>query len=106
MSNILENLFQKISANKTVIEDFFAKNFAKTPALFYNSMDLRHSDFKIAPIDTNCFPAGFNHLSPTSKKLAKKITKNFTYKICGCVEQWKQIFGNFQKIRKKVFNSN
>ncbi len=40
---------------------------------FYTSIDLRHSSFKIAPIDTNIFPAGFHHLSDESKKNATKL---------------------------------
>lgn len=77
MSQIIELLAQKISAKSPLIEDWFAKKFAKTPANFYNSVDLRHSGFKIAPVDTNCFPAGFNNLSAVSKEQAKIIADNF-----------------------------
>jgi len=76
-NNIIEILWQKFSDNLDKIEDFFAENFAKYPALFYNSTDLRHSGFKIAPVDTNCFPAGFNNLSEESKEEAKKIALNY-----------------------------
>ena len=34
------------------------------PAPFYTSVDLRNSGFKLAPVDTNLFPAGFNNLNP------------------------------------------
>ena len=34
----------------------------KYPAPFYSSIDIRNSGYKIAPIDTNLFPAGFNNL--------------------------------------------
>lgn len=77
MQEITKILSEKISANKQRIADFFAEKFSKNPALFYNSVDLRHSGFKIAPIDTNCFPAGFNNLSEASKTLAKKIADDF-----------------------------
>lgn len=77
MPKIIEILSQKISDNSQAIEDFFAKKFQQYPPLFYNSVDLRHSGFKIAPVDTNCFPAGFNNLSPTSKEAAKIIADNF-----------------------------
>ncbi len=82
MHKITEILAQKISENHEKISDFFAKKFSATPPLFYNSVDLRHNGVKIAPVDTNCFPAGFNNLSEDSKAEAKKIasaflTKNF-----------------------------
>ncbi len=77
---IIKTLSQKISAKNNLIEDWFAQKFQETPAIFYNSIDLRHSGFKIAPIDTNCFPAGFNNLSEKSKILAKNVAQNFITK--------------------------
>ena len=80
MQKITEILAQKISENREKISDFFARKFAATPPLFYNSVDLRHSGVKIAPVDTNCFPAGFNNLSEDSKTEAKKIADEFLTK--------------------------
>jgi glutamate--cysteine ligase len=77
MQKITQILSQKISANFDKIEDFFTKKFSKYPALFYNSVDLRHAGFKIAPIDTNCFSAGFNNLSLSSQELAREAIANF-----------------------------
>jgi glutamate--cysteine ligase len=80
MSKITEILLDKINSNYAVIEDWFEEKFSKTPALFYNSTDLRHNGFKIAPIDTNCFPAGFNNLSQHSQEKAQLIADNFLNK--------------------------
>lgn len=80
MQNITEILWQKITDNHQRVEDFFARKFHQNPPLFYNSVDIRHAGFKIAPIDTNCFPAGFNNLSDTSKELAKDVTDKFLTK--------------------------
>lgn len=77
MTKIIEILAQKIAENKQKIDDFFARKFQENPALFYNSVDLRHSGFKIAPVDTNCFPAGFNNLAEVSKEKAKIIADDF-----------------------------
>jgi glutamate--cysteine ligase len=44
------------------IEAWFRKQWIKYPAPFYTSIDLRNSGYKIAPVDTNLFPAGFNNL--------------------------------------------
>jgi glutamate--cysteine ligase len=50
--------------SKPVIEDWFQTQWQETPPPFYASADLRNADFKIAPVDTNLFPAGFNNLNP------------------------------------------
>ena len=77
MSNIAKKLSEKISINQQKITEFFTEKFKINSALLYNSVDLRHAGFKIAPVDTNCFPAGFNNLSNKSKNYAKKIADNF-----------------------------
>ncbi|HEL8626298.1 TPA: glutamate--cysteine ligase, partial [Legionella pneumophila] len=46
------------------IESWFRKKWQETPAPLTSSVDLRHAGFKLAPVDTNLFPAGFNNLNP------------------------------------------
>lgn len=45
------------------IESWFRSQWQLTPAPLTSSVDLRHAGFKLAPIDTNLFPAGFNNLN-------------------------------------------
>jgi glutamate--cysteine ligase len=45
------------------IELWFRQQWHLTPAPFYASVDLRNAGFKLAPVDTNLFPAGFNNLN-------------------------------------------
>jgi glutamate--cysteine ligase len=52
------------------IEAWLRAQFRKTPAPFYSSVDLRNAGFKVAPVDTNLFPAGFNNLNPAFLPLA------------------------------------
>ncbi len=80
MPHFTELLAQKIRQNQARLEDFFAQNSTSSPFLFYNSIDLRHCGFKIAPVDTNCFPAGFNNLDFNDKTKAKKLVKEFIAK--------------------------
>lgn len=77
MQEILPFLSSKIEASEEVMKNFFAENFKKSPPLFYNSVDLRHSGFKIAPVDTNCFPAGFNNMSSVSRQKAQQLFANY-----------------------------
>lgn len=46
------------------IESWFRERWQETPVPFYASVDLRNAGFKLAPVDTNLFPAGFNNLNP------------------------------------------
>lgn len=45
------------------IEGWFRQQWQKTPAPLTSSVDLRQAGFKLAPVDTNLFPAGFNNLN-------------------------------------------
>ena len=73
--SFLKQLLQKFEQNQNQIEQFFASNLSSP--LFYNSVDLRHSGFKIAPVDVNCFPAGANNLSLSSRAIAKNCAIKF-----------------------------
>lgn len=79
-SLILEFIEPKIDDNIDKIVDFFRDNFKKFPQNIYNSVDLRHSGFKIAPVDTNCFPAGFNNISGDNLQKAKLQAKLYLEK--------------------------
>jgi len=61
-SQFIEVLTKDVDA----VESWFEEQFAKTASPFYASADLRHAGFKLAPIDTNLFPAGFNNLAESS----------------------------------------
>ena len=74
---IINTIAQKIHLKKSIIDDFFAQKFKINPAFFYNSIDLRHSSYKISAIDTNCYPAGFNNLSISGKNIAENLVKEF-----------------------------
>lgn len=75
MTEILKTILEKIETNQSKIDHFFSNKLSNP--LFYNSVDLRHSGFKIAPVDVNCFPAGFNNLSASSRKIAQKTVADF-----------------------------
>ena len=51
------------------IEAWFQSQWARTPPPFYCSVDLRNAGYKLGPIDTNLFPAGFNNLNPAFESL-------------------------------------
>lgn len=48
---------------QATVETWLREQWLATPAPIYSSVDLRNSGFKLAPVDTNLFPAGFNNLN-------------------------------------------
>jgi len=52
------------------IESWFRKHWLAERPPFYCSVDLRNAGFKLAPVDTNLFPAGFNNLNPAFESLS------------------------------------
>ena len=64
--NIIESI---ILDHQTRIESWFRSQWRNTPAPLYASVDLRNAGYKIAPVDTNLFPGGFNNLNPAFESL-------------------------------------
>ncbi|RDD35723.1 putative protein involved in benzoate metabolism [Wolbachia endosymbiont of Cylisticus convexus] len=59
------------------INNWFEAKFNGLTLPFYSSIDLRNSGCKIAPVDANLFPAGFNNLSEISRVTAAKLIKSY-----------------------------
>jgi glutamate--cysteine ligase len=64
------------------IEAWFRQQWLETPAPFYTSVDLRNSGFKLAPVDTNLFPAGFNNLNPAFMPLCVQAVQSVIERTC------------------------
>lgn len=71
----LHLLEKQIISQQQEIETWFQSQWQRSPAPVYGSVDLRNSGFKLAPVDMNLFPAGFNNLNseflPISIEAAK-----------------------------------
>jgi glutamate--cysteine ligase len=59
------------------IDAWFEKKRAGIAVPFYSSVDLRHAGYKIAPVDTNLFSAGFNNLSASARQRASARMQQF-----------------------------
>jgi glutamate--cysteine ligase len=77
MSNIIQIIASAIRKNQDNLLNFFTQKFHNNSEIFYSSLDVRRSSFKIAPVDANCFPAGFNNLSKQGLCEAKKVLDIF-----------------------------
>ena len=63
-------------------EHWFRSQWQEHPVPFYASVDLRNSGFKLAPVDTNLFPGGFNNLNPDFLPLSVQAMQSAVEKIC------------------------
>lgn len=68
---------ESIIAQAAQTEAWFRDQWKATPAPFYASVDLRHAGFKLAPVDTNLFPAGFNNLNPSFYPLCVQAVQTY-----------------------------
>ena len=64
------------------VEQWFRSQWSHFDAPFYASVDLRNSGFKLAPVDTNLFPGGFNNLCPTFIPLNIQAATVAIEKVC------------------------
>ena len=78
----LLHLESHLLERQTAIEAWFRQHWLKTPAPFYASVDLRNSGFKVAPVDTNLFPAGFNNLNPAFMPLCVQAAQAAIERVC------------------------
>ena len=75
-------LEQKILESMPAIEHWFRGQWQEHSPPFYCSVDLRNAGFKLAPVDTNLFPGGFNNLNPAFLPLCVQAAMMGIEKIC------------------------
>ncbi len=67
MISILPQLELLLYRDEREVNKWFDAAWANLPPVVYSSVDVRHAGFKVAPVDTNLFPAGFNNLSHAAR---------------------------------------
>lgn len=72
----------RLHAERHTIEPWLEARWQEVSPPFYASVDLRNSRFKLAPIDTNLFPAGFNNLNPAVLPLCARAIRAEMEKAC------------------------
>ena len=82
LSGPLLQLEQTLLDRAADIEAWFRGEFRETPAPVYCSVDLRNAGFKLAPVDTNLFPAGFNNLNPAFEALCVQALQIAIERVC------------------------
>jgi glutamate--cysteine ligase len=64
------------------IEHWLRSQWQEHSTPFYASVDLRNAGFKLAPVDTNLFPGGFNNLNPDFHPLCVQAAMIAIEKAC------------------------
>ena len=78
----INELEARILDSMPAIERWFRLEWMEHTPPFYCAVDLRNAGFKLAPVDTNLFPGGFNHLTPEMLPLAVQAAMAAIEKIC------------------------
>ena len=78
----LLDLEKKILAATPAIERWFRMEWQEHTPPFYCSVDLRNAGYKLAPVDTNLFPGGFNNLATEMLPLAVQAAMAAIDKYC------------------------
>lgn len=83
-TSLIEPLFQlekHFIDNCQLIQEWFDEQWRKTTPPVYGSVDLRNAGFKLAPIDMNLFPAGFNNLNPNFMSLSVEAAREVVHQL-------------------------
>jgi len=65
---LLEQFQPRLEAAHPALIDFFAVQRAALPDLIYGSIDVRDAGWKVAAVDANAFPAGFNNIGSRGRR--------------------------------------
>ena len=82
LSGPILELEKRILEAMPTIEHWFRGKWQSHTVPFYCSVDLRNSGFKLAPVDTNLFPGGFNNLNQEFLPLCVQAMMAAVEKIC------------------------
>lgn len=78
----INELEQRLLDSMPAIERWFRLEWMEHTPPFYTSVDMRNAGFKLAPVDTNLYPDGWNHLTAPMLPLAVQAAMAAIEKIC------------------------
>jgi glutamate--cysteine ligase len=78
----INELEQRILESMPAVERWFRLEWMEHTPPFYCSVDIRNAGFKLAPVDTNLYPGGWNNLTQEMLPLAVQAAMAAIEKIC------------------------
>jgi glutamate--cysteine ligase len=82
LSGPLQDLERRFLDRMPDIERWLRTQWQEHAVPFYASVDLRNAGFKLAPVDTNLFPGGFNNLNPAFVPLCVQAIQAAVERVC------------------------
>ena len=79
--NFLAEKTQLLEEKRGEIMEWFVEKRAQVPLPIYGSVDIRDADWKVAVVDANHFPAGFNNISPEDEPLISNLLREHINKL-------------------------
>lgn len=80
---IQQELHQQLLSRSDLICNWYKDQLSKLAFPIYSSYDIRDSGYKIANVDANIYPAGFNNICPADKESAVQLFENYIFKHYG-----------------------
>lgn len=74
---IKDLVHKQIVAHLDQVQDWFRTESEGLFFPFYSSFDIRDSGAKVAPVDANIFPAGFNNICPTDQESSVETVRDY-----------------------------
>ncbi len=78
----INELEQRVLDSMPAIERWFRLEWMEHTPPFYSAVDIRNAGFKLAPVDTNLYPGGWNNLTQQMLPLAVQAAQAAIEKIC------------------------
>lgn len=76
MTSVIHNLTQRLEEKRSEIKKWMQEKRTEIPIPIYGSVDIRDSGWKVAVVDSNHFPAGFNNVSKNDESRLSYLLKS------------------------------
>lgn len=76
LSETLTLIAEQIRSHRQAIKTWQTSYRVRVQPPFYCSLDIRDSGYKIVPVDSNLFPAGFNNICPQDLETAPSVLRS------------------------------
>tara|TARA_B100000424_G_scaffold270988_1_gene271994 strand:- start:1455 stop:2666 length:1212 start_codon:yes stop_codon:yes gene_type:complete len=76
LTSVIHNLTKRLEEKRSEIKKWMQEKRKEIPIPIYGSVDIRDSGWKVAVVDSNHFPAGFNNVSKNDESRLSSLLKS------------------------------
>lgn len=77
MTDLKDLIHRQLVKNQTKVNEWFKENSKGLQFPIYTSVDIRDAGIKLASVDANIFPAGFNNICDADLENTRQLMKNY-----------------------------